>query len=280
MEPPAPALTDKYRLLEYAVEHWDYHTKWLGSSIGNGSIWNLFIDLVISKSLPFNFRKWGSNEHYGIWGCSSCREKPQTAAKDLPFMSLVHYAASIGHLPMLLLLRPGMGISQNLSAYCGHEPNLRTLFIGTSSTGNDCLKHVLRYTLDSFSHLEVLEHALTSGHVDVVRIIFKDYDRPIVTLDKYSALRSAIRNGQATVVGTLLDAGVPFDLEHDPKNRESFGVAFQKYHDAVITTVLRKGGLLPSDDAEWDHEIALHLAAGKGNIPLVQFLLEAGAQIN
>lgn len=195
-------------------------------------------------------------------------------------MSLVHYAASIGHLPMLLLLGPGMGISQNLSAYCGHEPNFRTLFIGTSSTGNDRLKHVLRYTLDNFSHLEVLEHALTSGHVDVVRITFKDYDRQIVTFDRVSDLWSAIRNGKATMVGILLDAGVPFDVEHNPKNRETFGVAFQIYHDAVITTVLRKGGLLPSDDAEWDHEIALHLAAGKVNILLVQFLLEAGAQVN
>ena len=271
MKAPDPALREQHHLLEYVVAHWDYHTKWLEQD--NKSIWNRFGDLAMYKCLPFDSRKWGTNEHYGEWGCTCCLERSQTLAGDLLFMSLVHYAASIGHLPLLLVL------PQGLSVYCAHESNLRTLFVGYSDTPNDCLSHILRCTLENFTPPQVLDRALSAGHIGVIRTLVRDYGTQIAPFDQVSAVRSAIQEGQNRTLEYLLDEDVCFDLKRNSRNREALDVAFARGHDAIVAVLIRNG-LLPSNDPVWEGKPRLHFAASRGNALIVQALMEAGEPVD
>ena len=75
--------------------------------------------LVMHKSLTFEVRPWGPNQHFGPLGCKGCpipqqhdrAEVPRDEylAKDLPWMPLVHWAAGYGHLSLLSAVRESLG---------------------------------------------------------------------------------------------------------------------------------------------------------------------------
>ena len=86
IEPVSSMLGTKYRLLDYAITYWDYHTKWLEGK--HTATWRLFRNLALNKSPPFEFRKWGLNEHHGFYGCNTCEPgSSDVASQELP----VHY---------------------------------------------------------------------------------------------------------------------------------------------------------------------------------------------
>ena len=98
---PSTHLMDKYRLLSYAIENWEPHTRlyhFLAFSphprLGR---------LAMHKTLAFEFRPWGPNQHFGPYGCVGC-PRPSAGslvAKDLPYMSMIHYAAEVGNSALL-----------------------------------------------------------------------------------------------------------------------------------------------------------------------------------
>ena len=83
------SLLKKFRLLEYIVEYWVDHTRELEPAL-QAKLQNL----VMNKTLSFMFRPWGTSQHYGPYGCSSCTNPKK--AKELPFVSPFHYAAQVG----------------------------------------------------------------------------------------------------------------------------------------------------------------------------------------
>ncbi|KAI4262232.1 MAG: hypothetical protein L6R42_002586 [Xanthoria sp. 1 TBL-2021] len=113
VKPSAPSsdIVDKYSLLHYIIDHWVFHTKEF-DPVSSPS--RKLQDLAMFKTLPFEFRPWGRNEHYGPYGCISCKPSGASSseAERLPFMSLLHYAAEAGHWSLMEPL---------VKDYCFHE---------------------------------------------------------------------------------------------------------------------------------------------------------------
>lgn len=64
---PSTGLKVKYRLLCYAVDCWEPHTRSYQSS---DSVFGRRLEsLAKHKILPFDFRPWGNNQHFGPYGC-------------------------------------------------------------------------------------------------------------------------------------------------------------------------------------------------------------------
>lgn len=55
------------------------------------------------KTLAFDFRPWGSNGHFGPYGCVGCQTPSveNVSAKDLPHISMIYYAAKMSNLLLL-----------------------------------------------------------------------------------------------------------------------------------------------------------------------------------
>ncbi|KAL8880401.1 MAG: hypothetical protein Q9198_002182 [Flavoplaca austrocitrina] len=108
---PPTEIVEKYTLLQYIIGNWVLHTKGFEpSSTSSRKLQNL----AMYKTLAFEFRPWGRNQHYGPYGCGSCKPggNASSEAERLPFMSLLHYAAEVGNLSLMDPL---------IKDYCAHE---------------------------------------------------------------------------------------------------------------------------------------------------------------
>ena len=87
-----------------------------------------FWHLIMYKVLRVDIRPWGSNQHFGPYGCKGCpSQKPHSSggskfindvvfsALGLPYMALVHHAAQTGRVSFPSLM------SNGLQHYIGHE---------------------------------------------------------------------------------------------------------------------------------------------------------------
>ena len=278
MEPVVPALAKKYLLLEYVVANWDWHTKWLEES--NSAMWNSFRRLAMHKGLAFDFRKWGVNKHYGgPYGCIACNaETSKSHFERLPFMSLINYAASIGHAPMLRLFERERDGIASLPAYLAHEDPYE--FIGSACCHGrgDCVRYLFDRFPAYYSPVGAIETAIIRGHEALVRIFLREYPEIPELWDGRSALRSAIESGRPAILEPLLDGGIPFDVRNR-EDRSSIDVAVDKNHDAVIAMLIDKD-FLSGHDLVRNGNSPLHLAARNGNSLTVQALLQAGESID
>ena len=284
MEPVVPALAKKYLLLDYVVANWDWHAKSLEES--SSVIWNSFRRLAMHKELAFDFRRWGINEHYGgPYGCVDCDAKiSKTYSEDLPFMSLINYAVSVGHVPMLRLFEAEPDGILSLSAYFKHQGPYKVLFyeghyqalsLACYNERKDCVKFLIDEFPDHYTPAEVMKEAAYCGQEAIWRMVLSEY--PQDQLDGVrSALRSAIKGGQDAILKFLLDEGAPFNTQVDKILNH---VALDKDHDALIATLIKKG-LLPRHDLARDGGSPLHLAAGHGISLTVQALLQAGESVD
>ena len=209
IEPVSSMLARKYRLLDYVVSYWDYHTKWLEEK--NMATWRLFRNLALNKSLPFEFRKWGLNEHYGSYGCTTCEPgSSDSASEELPFTTLIHYAAQIGHVPLLRLFKDEVGVG--LEGYLVHEPS-RLLFEACFNDQNDVVEHLLHnYTehVDVSSFREALHAAASSGDENTLCTLLPYASA--LEIDLFAALPNTIRQGKVSCAERLITAGARFDV--------------------------------------------------------------------
>ena len=241
-------LVEKYALLGYIVRFWTDHTEVM--SISDTS-YSLLRQLVLEKRLPFEFRPWGPDRHFGDYGCSSCPPKldddSEPGAKDLPHASLIHWAATTGHqilfempslLPYLLHERRS---SQTLRIACrsGNRGIVETIRVNHPKA----MFHITFNMIDDlccYGHYELLfdilrpnngfrpldrpprqvvsgfhfSTAASKGHVNVLRVLFEYDPDPGLNVIK-DALYEACGGGHSEAAELLHESIIK--LESDEK---------------------------------------------------------------
>lgn len=131
---PSPDFKSKFSLLEYVIEYWSWHTRWLQWSSEPKS--QQFWSLIQHESLPFEFRPWGPNQHFGPSGCKGCPvpDSNDLEPKDLPSMALVHWAAETGYLSVFDMVEPP------LQEYLKHERHHDETLFNRLSSWPICLR--------------------------------------------------------------------------------------------------------------------------------------------
>lgn len=244
---------NKYMLLQYVIDNWFLHTRDINIS---GKSWAQRLqNLAMRKTLPFEFRPWGRNEHHGTYGCGSCKtgNGRLSEADLLPFMSLLHYAAEAGHWPLMEPL---------ITDYCIHEEE------------NDSAE---RFQWDAKAKKWLLEKSLIDRHRDT-----HDNNKWTVII--------AIRNGHETIVDKLIRR---ININHSHQGAETrsywptlitkLNVAASSGHETIFQSVLRSvktsDGFLEDEVTNYFH-IPLAYAAAHGHLAIVKILLEEGAGLD
>ena len=262
-------LAEKYRLLEYIVEHWIDHTRELEPAVDAK-----FRRLVMYKTLSFEFRPWGLNQHFGPHGCVSCPDP--TKAKDLPLMSLFHYAAHVGHWSLMESL---------VAEYCQHElPLDETFLIACREGQGHIVKTLMRRINYDISDGRAISVAAAAGHADVFKYLLDLCENAAMDGTKTSSynvmanattlLNLAATNGHEKVMDIILDycnreETFYINENDDRTGRTAFFSAVMSGHENIIRKLLARGAKL-----EAHGNTALHIAAEYGHRGILLMLLE------
>lgn len=279
MLPQVPSdLMEKYQLLDYIVEYWIDHTQRLQPTFQAK-----LRHLVMHKTLPFEFRPWGPNQHFGPYGCTSCPDLAK--AKELPFMSLFHYAAQVGHWKLMESL---------VTEYCQHEMPLdETLLIACRHGQTLIVQNLIRRIQFDVSDGRALNVAIAAGHADLAEYLL-DLQPKITEFAKYlpwssdpkfvsnvsSLLDLAATSGHEKVVDTILtyyrskgpndnELSIYINKKNEGTGRTAFFSAVKYGHENIVRNLLRRGAEINAHG-----NTAIHIAAEDGNLPILQILLE------
>ena len=277
--PQAPsALTGKYRLLEYIVEYWMNHTQDMEPALGAR-----LQHLAMHKKLSFEFRPWGPNQHFGPYGCVSCPDP--TKAKDLPFMSLFHYAAHVGHWSLMEGL---------VAEYCSHEQLCdETLLIACRQGQGMIIQNLMQKFRFNLSDGRAMDVAAATGNADILDYMLgfsQDFAGRRLNSSFYniaanatSILNLAATNGHENVIDTirrwsrsggtvLFDFPLHINERDERTGRTALFSAVMSGNGKIVLKFLREGAELKSHGTT-----ALHVAAEYGHQEILQILLEDAA---
>ena len=269
--PQAPStLTEKYRLLEYIVHYWMDHTQVLEHTL-NAKLRRL----VMYKTLSFEFRPWGPNQHFGPYGCGSCPDP--TKAKELPFMSLFHYAAHDGHWSLIESL---------VTEYCQHEHPFDETFLVACRQGQEMIVQNLMRKIDfDISDGRAINAAVTGGQADVLKYLLDQDDTegkraPSYNIDPNasSLLNSAATNGHENVVNFILShcnlaKAIYVNKVDERTGRTALFSAVKNGHEKVVRKLLANGAQLKANGTT-----AIHIAAECGLQEMLLILLKAASE--
>ena len=274
---PSTDLKDKYRLLCYAIEYWEPHARSYKLS-GEPIIARRLENLAMDKTLAFDFRPWGSNQHFGPYGCVGCPSpNPESlVAKDLPYMSMIHYAAEVGN---LALFTSRFSTKNHLPDYIHHERyNQETLLIACRHNKAKIVEYLWAHThyLYDISDGRAVNVAAAAGQVDVLQYLIGLGQYPVKQNGDIPLLLAA-RNGHDAAVEALFDAGADLNDYDEQTRRNIIESAAMNGHDHILWILNRRGAqpLL----AETTETTALHLAATHGHAAATRALLELGAPV-
>ena len=269
--PEAPStLTEKYRLLEYVVEYWMDHTQALEPTL-NAKLRRL----VMYKTLSFEFRPWGTNQHFGPYGCGSCPDP--TKVKELPFMSLFHYTAHAGHWSLM---------ESFVTDYCQHEHPLDETLLIACRQGKDLIvRNLMRKIKFDISDGRAINVAATAGHADLLKYLLDPKEKENKRASPYninsnasSLLNLAATNGHENVVDTIfnyctLAKAIYVNKVDKYTGRTALHSAVMNGHENVIRKLLASGAEIRANGAT-----AIHIAAEYGHQDILLILLKAALE--
>lgn len=230
-------LVEKYQLLLYILEYWMFYTK----SFKDRQMSQELHKIARHKQLSFEFRPWGPNQHHGRYGCVSCASNGATelTAKRLPFMSMLHYAAEVGHWPLMEPL---------INDYCSHE------------SGDD----------------ETLVIACRAGHLSIVKKLIQSHT---FNLSNEKAIIAAGASGNEKVFAYLLEATASdYPWSTKGGGSRPLILASANGYEAIVETLCQRGAFINAMDSSTG-ETALSAAASNGHGQIVQILVANGARI-
>ena len=263
-------LMEKYRLLEYIIEYWMDHTRNPDHDLDAQ-----FRHLVMYKTLSFEFRPWGINQHFGPYGCASCPDPKE--AKELPFMSLFHYAAQAGHWSLMKSL---------VTEYCRHEVPLNETLLIACRHGQDLIvRNLMQRNNFDISDGRAINIAIATGHADMLKYLmdlsieWKSSPYDIVT-NASSMLNLAATNGHEEVVDTIFtychslsadhfEESVYINEKDETTGRTALFSVVMSGHENIIRNLLRRGAQIRAYG-----NTAIHIAAEYGHVEILRMLLD------
>lgn len=269
---PSSEFADKYRLLQYIIDHWVFHTKEFDPV---SSLSRKLQDLAMFKTLPFEFRPWGRNEHYGPYGCVSCKPGGASSsdAERLPSMSLLHYAAEAGHWSLMEPL---------VKDYCFHETenDSRHTLQWVAKAPQWHLVEPLLYKrrLLNGSNDSTICIAIRNGHERIVERLLLHCDREILPND-ILMINAAASSGHEMIFRTLLERIKPrYSMLYIKKQAHiTLALAAANGHQAIIE-ILRQQGIPVDVQVDMCGETPISAAAANGHDHVVRFLMANGAR--
>ena len=291
---PSTDLKDKYRLLCYAIANWEQHTR--SVQIHDPVCARRVENLAKHKTLAFDFRPWGLNQHFGPYGCVGCPSSRDQSpmAKDLPHISMIHYAARVGN---LTLLKSHDSSEMKLKDYIHHERyHQETLLIACRHNRIRIVEYLVQLAEYDVSDGRAVNAAAAAGHADILQCLLWLNQYP-VKQQGHIPLLLAAECGHEAVILLLAEAGVDF-FGYEERNIETIvasgalgdyvslkfprpsqlfaqtataalHLAIKNGHAAATRVLLEYGGLIPN--------ISLQVAAESGHSALVELLLENDA---
>ena len=267
-------IKEKYKLLDYVISYWESHTRHSMTM----EFEKRTQDLAMYKVLPFDFRPWGENEHYGPYGCSSCATAFPARRKttQLPHLSLFNYATQVGN---MVLLRP------LFAQYHEHE-GFETFLLACRHGQIEVVKYFMEHITYDVSEIRAVETAAKSGHLHLLQylldsVVFREHRAVYLGRSVYLAAES----GHDIVVDYLCDRGFAVYNRDKVTGCHALEVAAFRGHDNVVRTLLKTGfitgrdcwGFKPQESNEPDlieTTTALGLAAENGHAAVVRSLYE------
>ena len=270
---PSPDFRKKFALLEYVIEHWPWHTRWLESS-SESRLTSQFWHLVEHGTIPFEFRPWGSNQHFGPYGCKGCPvpESDDLEPKDLPSMGLLHWAAETGQLKVFDIIKPP------LQKYLKHERyHDETLLIACRHGQVAVIDILLDHGTFDLSDGRAIIAACASGktltfyYLMQVQEAKSELKRSPEYFNKVGprALHQAASNGHKKVVQALLKMKAEPFISDTATGLTPLQIAAKNGHSEVVAAFFTLPlSVPPGHSIDAPHEIsgmkALHYAAEKG----------------
>lgn len=275
---PSTDLKDKYRLLCYAIEHWEPHTRSIPTV---DSVFTRRLENFSKhKILAFDFRPWGPNQHFGRYGCVGCPSPSagSPGAEDLPYMSMIHYAAKVGN-SMLLKASHGSNTA-NLEDYIHHERHHQeTLLIACRHDRVEIVAYLIQHAEFDISDGRAINIAAATGHAEVLQ--------HLLSLGQYTVKRKgavplllAAKNGHEAVIGVLAEAGAKLDVYDKRTAGEILEAAAMGGYDSMILALNPRGARGARRFLADVDTTALHLAAGNGHVAATQALIECGVAMD
>lgn len=270
---PPQELLEKHRLLEYIIEHWMFYTRHFEES--SSELYQKLQDIAKNKTLSFEFRPWGSNQHHGAYGCASCAPvgASELAAKRLPFMSLFHYAAKVGHRPLMEPL---------VDEYCSHERgDDETLLIACRNGQQSIVEWLTREHDFDLSNGKAINAAVASGNEKILTCLLdlRDNLDPISPYSTFSVqhyghipLSLASANGHEAIVEILCQRGAPINKKIDDSGKTALSAAASNGQDHVVRNLIAKRARLLQTGTT-----PLHCAAENGHDVVVRTILQTDA---
>lgn len=256
-------LSEKYQLLGYIMDYWMLHTKDIQASMGH--LFQKLHETARHKQLSFEFRPWGPNQHHGKHGCVSCAPSAATAsiAKELPFMSMLHYAAEIGHWPLMEPL---------IKDYCSHEHgDDETLVIACRAGHLSIVKQLTQSYEFDLSDGKAIDATAASGNEKIFTHLLKAPTRYPFSVKQRgnSPLTIASANGHEAIVEILCQRGVQINTGFKHTGISPLSAAASNGHDHIVRNLIAKGARISTTG-----RTPLHCAAESGHEVVVRTLCQ------
>lgn len=265
---PSTDLREKYQLLCYAIDFWEPHTRSCESS--DPVLCRRLETLAMEKNLLFDFRPWGDNQHFGPYGCVGC-PRPSLAspvAKDLPLISMVHYAAEVGN---FALLKPQHSSNFRITDYLNHERyHQETLLIACRHNRINIAKFLIENGKYDLFDGRAVNVAAAAGHAELLRYLIS-FDQYLVRQHGQVPFDSAAENGHDAVVEVLAGAGVNLQAVDQLSLQAIIESAATNGHDSVIRTLLQRG---KHSITNYIGTSAFRIAAANGHLGVMRALGE------